>query len=146
MKQFEDCLKSGKLKKFKVPKEQIKIEIKAAAQDLQEAQDRLNKRKYKYATITAYYSLFHSARALLFLAGFRERSHYCLKIAIEEFYVKENILEPEFIEYFEEAMGLREAADYQSIFSADGALRATKGAKKFFQKAKEIIKGTLREF
>jgi uncharacterized protein (UPF0332 family) len=144
MKQFKDCLKRGKLKKFNLSPQQIQIELKAAWQDLQEAQDRLGKRKYKYATITAYYSLFHSARALLYLRGFREKSHYCLKVAIEQLFVKEKILEPEFVEYFEEAMGLREAADYQSIFSRDGASRAIKRAKDFLKKAKEIIKEFLK--
>lgn len=139
MKQFKDCLKSGKIRKFKVDKTKVDTELKAAYQDLEEAQDRFAKKKYKYATITAYYSLFHAARVLLYLKGYREKSHYCLKIAIEELYVKEKILEPEFLEYFEEAMGLREAADYQSIFSCDGARRAVKEAKLFYQKVKEII-------
>lgn len=140
MRQFKNCLKSGKLRKFRFSKERIKAEIKAARQDLQEAKDRLAKKKYKYATINAYYSLFHSARALLYLKGFRERSHYCLKIAIEKLYVKEKILEPKFIEYFEEAIGLREAADYQSIFSKDGAVRTVRAAKEFYKKAREVIK------
>ncbi len=139
MKQFKDCLKKGKLRKFKILKGRIKTEIKAAKEDLQEAKDRLSKGKYKYATITAYYSLFHSARSLLYLKGFREKSHFCLKVAIEELHVKEKVLEPKFIEYFEEAIGLREAADYQSIFSKNGALRAIKGAKEFLKKAKEIL-------
>ena len=69
MRQFKSCLKSGKIKKFKISKDKIKTEIKAAGQDLQEAKDRFSKKKYKYATITAYYSLFHSARVLLYLKG-----------------------------------------------------------------------------
>ena len=138
MKQFENCLKTGKLRKFKATKRKIKTEIESAEQDLQEAEDRFAKRKYKYATITAYHSLFHSARTLLYLKGYREKSHYCLKIAIENLYVKEKILEPKFLAYFEEALGLREAADYQSIFSRDGASRAIKGARRFLEKTKEI--------
>ena len=138
MNSFEDCLKSGKLRKFSVTKEKIKIEIKSAREDLKEAKDRFNKKKYKYATITAYYSLFHSARALLYSRGYRERSHYCLKIAIEKLFVKEKILDTKFIDYFEEALGLREAADYQSLFSKDGAQRAVKEAREFFKEMKEI--------
>jgi len=141
MKRFEDCLKTGRLRKFKVTKKKIKTEIKSARQDLQEAEDRFTNKKYKYATITAYYALFHSARALLYLKGYREKSHYCLRVAIEKLYVQERTLEPEFTECFEEAMGLREAADYQSIFSKDGALRAIRRARRFLEKTEEIIKG-----
>ena len=89
MRQFKNCLKSGKIRKFKSSKEKIKVELKAARNDLKEAKDRFTKKKYKYATITAYYSLFHSARVLLYLKEYREKSHYCLKIAIEALYVKE---------------------------------------------------------
>ena len=140
MKQFNNCLKKGKLKRFTASKQKVKTEVNSAKEDLREAKDRFSKRKYKYATITAYYSLFHSARALVYLKGFREKSHYCLKIAIEKLYIKEQILKPEFIEYFEEAMGLREAADYQSIFSKTGALRSIKAAKEFLKVAKRMVK------
>lgn len=144
MKKFEDCLQTGKLRKFKIPNDQLKLEIKAAEEDLREAKDRLAKKKFKYATIDAYYSLFHSARALLYLKGYREKSHFCLGVAIETLYVKEKILEPKYIEYFEEAMGLREAADYQNIFSKDGAFRAIKGAGKFFEKTRKLSKEALK--
>ena len=140
MNQFDQCLKTRKLKKFTVGRQQIAIEIKAAKQDLQEAADRLTKKKFKYATINAYYSLFHAARALLYLKGYREKSHYCLKIAIEKLYVKEKLLEPEFIAYFEEALGLRQSADYQNVFFKDGALRTIKGARQFLKKTKQILK------
>jgi len=53
-------------------------EVEAAQTDLQDAQDSLQNNKFKWATIQGYYSMFHSARALLFskrlCAGFRFRS------------------------------------------------------------------------
>jgi len=137
MRQFKSCLQRGKIKRFKASPEKIKLEFEAAQQDLKEAKDRFNHQKYKYATIAAYYSFFHIARALLYLKGYREKSHYCLKVAIEAFYVREKILEFKFVDYFEEAMGLREAADYQSIFSKDGAKRMIKRAEEFLKKAKK---------
>jgi uncharacterized protein (UPF0332 family) len=143
MNRFANCLKAGKLREFKASRGRINLETRAAKQDLQEAQDRLGNNKYKYATIAAYYSFFHSARLLLYLKGYREKSHSCLKIAIEALYVGEGILEPKFIEYFEETMGLREAADYQSIFSKEGAVRAVSWADEFFKEAKKISKDLL---
>ena len=40
------------------------------------------KKNYKWAIIQAYYSIFHGTRALLFKAGYREESHFALKIAL----------------------------------------------------------------
>ena len=39
--------------------------------------------------IATYNSLFHCCRALLFSKGYKERSHYCLIIALKELF-KEN--------------------------------------------------------
>jgi len=54
----------------------------------------------KWATIQGYYSMFHSARALIFSKGYRERSHYCLRIAVKELFVFTNELGSEFIELY----------------------------------------------
>lgn len=142
-RRFENCLKGSGLKNFRPSQKKIEQELISAENDLTEAKDRFAHEKYKYATINSYYSLFHSARALLYLSGYREKSHRCLKIAIEELYIKEKILPPKFTEYFEESMGMREAADYQSVFSKIGAERGIKAAEEFFAAAKEIIEEQL---
>lgn len=38
-----------------------------------------------------YYSVFHSARALLYVRNYRERSHHCLIVAIRALYVSEKL-------------------------------------------------------
>lgn len=139
MNEFQRCLIKGKIKKLSSVKEKVNTELKAAVEDLKEAKDRFKHKKYKYATINGYYSLFHSARALLYSKGFRERSHYCLKVAIEHLFVKEKMIDFEFIEYFDEALGLRESADYQSVFSKEGAEGSIKNAKSFLKKAREVL-------
>lgn len=139
MNEFEECLKKGKIKKFPRIVEKVGMELKAAKDDLASGNKMFKQGEFKFATIAGYYSLFHAARALLFSKGFRERSHYCLRVAIEFLFVEEKLLEPEFLEYFDEALGLREAADYQSIFSQDGAVKTLKGAKEFLKAAREIL-------
>lgn len=81
--------------------------------------------------------MFHSARALLYSKGFREKSHYALLIALRELF--SNKLETEQIRNFEEAMSLREEADYGLIFSEEGATSIIHNAQKFLSKAKEIL-------
>lgn len=137
--EFKNCLKNKRIVKFAKAKNKVKIELKAAKEDLKNARTFLKSKNFKYATIAGYYSLFHSARALLYSRSYRERSHYCLRIAIKELFVKEKLLDSECLDWFEEAVGLREAADYESLYSKNGAKQAVEGAKKFLTAALEIL-------
>ncbi|MBI4232298.1 HEPN domain-containing protein [Candidatus Peregrinibacteria bacterium] len=50
-----------------IPKRNMILkEIEGAQEDLKDAEDSLQLKKFKWATIQAYYSMFHSARALLY--------------------------------------------------------------------------------
>lgn len=140
MNEFEKCLKNRKIIPSLGIRAETKSELKAAAEDLKDAKALFKQKRLKYATIAGYYSLFHSARVLLYSRDFREKSHYCLKVAIAELFVKEKILDFEFLDFFDEAIGLREAADYENLFSKDGAKRAIKNAEKFLSTVKEILK------
>lgn len=137
--EFKKCLKNKKIIKFAKAKKKIKIEIKAAKEDFKNAKSFLRDKNFKYATIAGYYSLFHSARALLYSRGYREKSHYCLRIAIKELFVKEKLIDPEYLDLFDEAMGLREAADYESLYSKKGAKQAINGAEKFLAATLKIL-------
>lgn len=140
MNEFEDCLKRKKIIKYPKIKARLRDEIMVAREDLKDAEDLFKRKRFKYATIAGYYSLFHSARALIFSRGYRERSHYCLKVAIRELFVKEGILELKFLEYLDEAMGLREIADYQSHYSREGAERTILGAREFLKETRKVLK------
>lgn len=48
----------------------------------------MSRNKFKWATIQAYYSMFHAARALLYSAGYREKSHPALLTALNEIFAK----------------------------------------------------------
>ncbi|MCL4435717.1 MAG: HEPN domain-containing protein [Thaumarchaeota archaeon] len=113
-------------------------EIEGAQEDLKDAEDSLQAKKLKWATIQAYYSLFHSARALLYSRGFREKSHYALFIAIRELFLNE--LGRDLVSSFENAMELRQEADYGLKFSEEGATETIKGAAGFLAKAKALLK------
>ena len=140
MDEFEKCLKDKKILVSPGIEKEVDSEIKTAKNDLKDSKDFLKQRKYKYATIAGYYSLFHVARAMLYFRGLREKSHRCLRHAIEHLFVKEYLIEPENLKFFDDAMGLREAADYEGVFSKAGAKRAIKGAEKFLSAALRILK------
>ena len=93
---------------------------------------------FKWAIIQGYYSIFHAARALLYSKGFREKSHYALLIAVQELFRDE--LESSLVQGFEDAMNLRQTADYGLTFSKEGAINVIETAENFLLKTKEILR------
>lgn len=140
IKDFEDCLKSGKIKRFSRGKILAPKEIRLAEEDFKTAQKSFRDKNYRWCIIQIYYSMFHSARSLLYFRNFRERSHYCLNQAVRELYVKQNKIDVFFLEALSEAKGLREAADYYGDYSGINAKKLLDKARKFISKVKEIIR------
>ncbi len=114
-------------------------EIRLAEEDFKTAKKSFADKNFRWCVIQLYYSMFHSARALLYFKNYREHSHYCLIEAIRELYVKQGKIEMFFIEALTEAKNLREAADYYGDWSEINAKKLLDKAGKFIQKAKEEI-------
>jgi len=87
--------------------------------------------------------MFHSARALLYNKNYREKSHYCLIIALKRLYVDTGKLSEYFIESLQKGKALREDADYYDDWSKTGSEEALKLAEEFLNKARELIKKAL---
>jgi len=136
--EVQRLLNERKLVKAQISRDMISKEIAAAESDLSDATDSLQSNKFKWATIQGYYSMFHSARALLYSKGFREKSHFALFLALRAIFSKE--IEDSLIRQFEECMSLRQEADYGLSFSENGALEAINGAEKMLAKSKQILK------
>jgi uncharacterized protein (UPF0332 family) len=115
-------------------------ELLAAEEDLAEARDRFSHGKYKYATINAYYAIFHAARALFYSKGYRERSHFCLAVALEVLFVDEGLLKSRYVRMLQDTMALREDADYSGSFSKEGASMSISNAGEFIGVARNLIK------
>ena len=75
MTRFDEYIKKGRLKTAKIPNEMIIKELEVGKKDLLASKSSYEMKSYKWATIKAYYSIFHGTRALLFKAGYREESH-----------------------------------------------------------------------
>ena len=138
--EFQKALEKKRILNFSKGKVLVKKELRAAEDDLSEAKDRLKNKKYKYATITAYYSMFHCARAFIYSKGYREKSHYYLLVALQALFVDKGLLEERLAKDFHSAMVLRESADYHSEFSREGAIASINSATKFLQRAETILK------
>jgi len=139
-KEFEKCLERGKIKDFPQAKKLVSKELRLAKEDLRTAQESFEKKDYKWSTIQAYYSMFHTGRALIYKKGYREKSHFCLIEALKSLYVSEHILSSEFLEALQLGKTLRENADYYGDFDESGTESMLSSAEEFLAEAKKILK------
>lgn len=137
--EFENCVAKGKIRAFSDGPNLVSKQIKIATDDLFEAEQGLTRQRWKWSTIQAYYSMFHSARALLYAKGFRERSHRCLRIAIAHLYAAEPDDFYRLLDNFELAKQMRENADYADDFSENNAKKLVTTASKFVETAKKML-------
>lgn len=136
---FEKCLKNGGLTKFEADGAIIQKEMDAATLDLEGARKSLSEPDPKWATIKAYYSMFHTAKGLLYGKGYREKSHNCLAVAIKGLFVDEGALDVKHYTRLKDCKHLREDADYGMVFSSESATEAIQWADEFLQAAKGLI-------
>lgn len=83
--------------------------------------------------------MYHASRALIYSKGYRERSHYCLFVALQELFVDRGTVGADLAESFRNSIRLRETADYRSDFSEEGALSVIEGAERLLRRAEEIL-------
>lgn len=139
-REFEDCLKRHKISEFPRGKMLVQKELDIALADLDKARKNFSEKDYKWATIQAYYSMFHSSRALLYNKGYREKSHYCLNVALRVLYVETKKIPVDYIEALAHGKRLREDADYYDQWNNVGAEELIRTAAGYLEKAIQIIK------
>jgi len=137
--EFKRCLESKKVISFARGKRLLKKELSVAKSDLADARAGYENERYKWSTIQGYYAMFHAARALVYSQGYREKSHYCLAVALRALFVDESKMDAQLARDFLNAMNLREAADYEAEFSQSGAKAVIASAERFTAKAAAIL-------
>ena len=98
--------------------DKAKLSMKRAESWLEEAEKSLNNELYDSCLISSYLAMFHSARAVLFRDGWREKSHFCIARYLEEMYVKKGKLEREWIDLFDRLRETRHADQYDVSYFA----------------------------
>ena len=135
---FRQCLEEKKLVKIEIQMDLVGKEIQASQFDLASAEKSLKEGNPKWATVQAYYSMFHTAKALVYRKGYREKSHVCLSIALRALY--EDVVDAKHFERFRDCMNLRQDADYGMIYSDRSAREVTDWAEEFLKAAREALK------
>lgn len=138
---FKDCISKGLLRKIPSSEEKAKNSIKVAIEWLDEAEKSLAAGAINSSLLCSYLSMFHSARAILFHDGYREKSHYCVARYLEENYVKKGLLEAKWVELLDHHRDLRHMSQYsvESFATGEEAENALETAKEFLERMKKLL-------
>ena len=131
---FDDCVKKGLLRKIPASKDK-------AEKWLEEAKNTFKSSAFNSSVMDSYLTMFHSARAILFMDGWREKSHACVARYLEEKYVKPGKLEKKWVELLDLHRDIRHDDQYDlSFFSTqEDAEKALKSAKEFLERMEMLL-------
>ena len=139
--EFQRCLDKRWLVRMPEARHLVTRELNVARDDLSEAEGGYTRQSYKWSTIQSYYAMFHAARSLLYSRGYREKSHYCLSVAMRYLFVAQGILDEALIDDLDDARALREDADYQAKFSEVSAGYSLKAARRLIARVNDLLVG-----
>jgi len=136
----EDCLERGLLRKASIGPGEAKNQIKIAENYIKKAELVCGKDTYDISFLTAYISIFHSARALLYSKGYKERSHFCLfEFVKAEFRAHAEI--SRLAEVSQNYREMRHLVQYEGSACSEAVAReAIRDAKNFLNAAKQSVK------
>lgn len=113
---------------------------------LSEAEKNLEAEACRSAISSAYLAIFHSASAVLFRDGVREKNHYCIGLYLQK-YVKEGTLEEEWPMLFDRIRSVRHADQYSFMAkpSEEEVQAGIDLAERFIERMEMLLRETKRE-
>ena len=137
---YDECLSKGLLRKIPPSKEQGKRSFEKAQRWFDEANAILGSKAFNSSVSAAYLTMFHSSRAILFLDGFREKSHVCVARYLAQ-YVQRGKLEQEWVDLLDYHREIRHEDQYDLGFFAteEDAKKALGSATKFMRRMKQLF-------
>ena len=138
---YSDCLDRGLIRRIPPSEDNAVRSIKKADKWLKDSVTTLKSKSYDSSVLASYMAMFHSARAILFRDGFREKSHACIARYLEEVYVKTGKLEKKWIELLDHHREVRHNDQYSLDFfsTKEDAVHALESAEKFCSRMKGLI-------
>lgn len=133
---YKQCFERGLLRKATIENEEILHQLEIAENYIKKAESICRNETFDMSFLASYISIFHSARALLYTKGYKERSHFCLFEFIRNEF-KNNKEIARFAEIGQNYRETRHKIQYDgSLCSEDSAKEAIDDAKEFLKKAK----------
>ena len=113
---------------------------------LSEAEKNLEAEALRSAISSAYLAVFHSARAVLFRDGVREKSHYCIGLYLQR-YVEDGILEEDWPMFFDRIRSVRHADQYSfmALPTEEEVQASIDLAERFIERMERLLKETRGE-
>jgi uncharacterized protein (UPF0332 family) len=137
---IKELIEKGNIKEQAVDENEIRGSMRIAERFVERAEGNLEMDFFDVAFLLAYNAMFHAARALLFKAGYKERTHFGLISALKEL----NKNDKEIIgcmDILDAYRMTRHAVQYSGELSNElDAVQAIKDAKKII----EIIRSKLK--
>jgi uncharacterized protein (UPF0332 family) len=144
---YNDCIEKGLLRRIPPSRDKAVQSLKKASEWLKESENSLKAEAYGSTILTSYMAMFHSARAILFFDGFREKSHACVSKYLEEKYVKTGKLDKKWIELLDHNRDVRHDDQYNLSFfsSEDDAEKSLESARDFIQSMEKLFKAISKD-
>jgi len=132
----------GLLRKIPASEKKAAESMKTADSWIMEAENNLKSKAFRSCILSSYLAMFHSARAVLFINGFREKSHFAVARFLEDFYVKRNLLEKKWVDVLDHYRETRHDDQYSTSFitTEDEAREALNSAKEFVRRMRKLLK------
>ena len=143
MKNIDDCFELGLLRKVEPSRGKSERSLLSAREWLSEARKNLEAEALRSALSSAYLAVFHSARAVLFRDGVREKSHYCIGLYLQR-YVEDGSLEEDWPMLFDRIRSVRHADQY-SFMARPAEEEVQAGidlAERFIERMEKLLKET----
>lgn len=115
--------------------------LAAAKEDYLAAVDLIKSSHFKVANNRAYYSIFHSMRAVLALEGIDFKKHSGVIAYFNQHYIKTGIFEKTLYKIINDASFIRNESDYSDFYIAtkEEAETQTNNAKEFYDAVAKYI-------
>jgi uncharacterized protein (UPF0332 family) len=141
---YEDCFKQGLLRYVEPSKKKSEESIKQAEEWFNEAMINFKAGANRSALSSVYLSIFHAARAILFIDGVREKSHYCVGMYLEK-YVEQGLLEKNWVMIFDRMRSIRHADQYSfyTTHTTEEIQSYINTAKEFVERMKKLLKSCI---
>ena len=137
---IDELVEKGLVRREKINENEILGSLEMSERFLKRAEGNLKISFWDVAFLLAYNSLFHSARALLFKNGYKERSHWAMIVVLKEIYEKNEKIQNK-LDLIDSYRISRHAIQYRgSLCSKIDAEEVLKDAKEFLELAKQILK------
>jgi len=143
LKNIDDCFERGLLRKVEPSRTKCEQSLLQAGEWLSEAEKNLEAEAYRSALSSAYMAVFHSARAVLFRDGVREKSHYCIGLYLQR-YVEDGTLEENWPMLFDRIRSVRHADQYSfmALPTVEEVQAGIDLAERFIERMERLLRET----